>query len=188
MNTLTIALKKVPSWAKNALFVVGASLLIGLSAHLSVPLPFTPVSIVIQNGVILLLAVFLGSRRAPASVALFLAQGMMGFPVFANGAAGIHYLLGPKGGYYFGYFIAAFLVGWIVERGREKTLLKAFIAMGVGALTIFLFGAAWLATFIGIEKAILLGVLPFLIGDFCKLVVSLKVLQWFRWDSNLSNG
>lgn len=182
MTTVAVTLHNLPVWVKNVLLVLGASILMGLFAHISIPLPFTPVPIVAQNGVILLLAVLLGSRRAPLAVALFLAQGIAGLPVFANGFSGWARLVGPSGGYLVGYFFAAWLVGWVIERSGARTLRSGALAMLLGHAVIYVAGFAWLSTFVGMGKAIELGVIPFLLGDFLKFFISLKLLQWIRWD------
>ncbi len=172
------------SFARNAVVVLLSSLLIGLLGQIAIPLPFTPVPIVTQLQAILLLSVLIGSRRAASAVLLFLVQGAMGLPVFANGAAGIAKLVGPTGGYLIGYLFAAFLVGWIMEKWREKSLAKAGLAMISGNLLVYVLGAGYLATFIGFQKAILLGVAPFLIGDAFKIGLCLKILQWMKWGKS----
>ncbi len=185
MNTLALELKKIPTWAKDACLVVGSSLLIALFAHVSIPLPFTPVPLATQGGLILLLSVLLGSRRAAAAVVLFLAQGASGLPVFANGAAGFGLLIGPRGGYLVGYLVAAYAVGKIVELFGKRTLVKAFIAMLAGNALLFLFGTAWLSGFVGgVERALLLGVVPFILGDLFKIALGLKILQWIGWTKS----
>lgn len=173
---------EIPLWAKNTLLVVGSSLLLGLLAHFTIPLPFTPVPIVLQSSFVLLLGVLLGSKRAPAAVALFLAQGAFGLPVFAAGAAGLARFAGPTGGYLIGYLIAAYVVGRIVEASKERTIVNAFLAMLAGNAIQFIAGALWLSTFVGMSQAILLGVVPFVIGDLVKMALGLKVLQWCKWE------
>ncbi len=172
--------KDAASFASLSACILG-SILIGLFAQVSIPLPFTPIPIATQSAVVLLLGVLLG-RKAVFSVAGFLAQGLLGFPVFAGGMAGFALLAGPRGGYLAGYLAAAYVVGWIIERSSEKTLLRAFYAMAAGTLVIYLCGALRLASFIGLQKALLLGVAPFLIGDLCKIFVGLKLLKAFRWS------
>lgn len=159
----TLALPKIQ--VNDALVVFFASLLIALFGSVSIPLWFTPIPIATQNMVIFMLAATLGGRRAFAAVSLFLMQGAMGLPVFANGAAGLGILMGPRGGYLIGYAAATFLVGYLIEKKWHP--LAAF---GAGALTIFAFGAAYLSSFVGLEKAFTLGVAPFLFGDFLKVL------------------
>ncbi len=177
-KTFAIETSKPADLARDAAIVILASLVIGLFAKVSIPLPFTPVPIGTQNSVILLMAAFLGARRAAAATFAFLAQGAAGFPVFAGGVGGIVKFFGPTGGYLIGYLAAAFLVGYIIEKCKEKTVSKTFFALAAGHAAIYLFGAAYLATFIGFSKALLLGVAPFVVGDLLKIVASLKILNW----------
>jgi biotin transport system substrate-specific component len=181
-RTLALELQKMPTWAKNILIVSGASIVLGLFAHVAIPLPFTPVPIVTQDSVILLMAVLLGPKRAAASVAAFLAQGALGLPVFANGAGGLAVFMGPRGGYLIGYLAAAFVVAKLVEVLKKKTILNAFYALLAGQFILFALGAAWLSTYVGFTQAIVLGIVPFLIGDAIKTVAILKILQWIGWD------
>lgn len=181
-KNLALELQKLPAWAKNILIVAGASILLGLFAHLAIPLPFTPVPIATQSAVVLLMGVLLGQKRSVAAVAAFLAQAAIGFPVLATGASGVAVLVGPTAGYLFGYLAAAFIVATIIDLSKERSLKSACFAMIVGSIVIFACGAAWLATFVGIKQAIVLGVLPFLIGDALKVAVLLKLLQWLGWN------
>lgn len=163
------------------LAILGGSVLISLFAQISIPLPFTPVPITTQSLMVILLGVLLG-RKAVYSVMAYLMQGAFGLPVFAGGLSGAAYLLGPTGGYLISYLLATYVIGAMLER-KERTSLNVFYAMGVGSLIIYLLGAARLACFVGIEKSLLLGVLPFLPGDLLKIFVGiriLKVLRWFR--------
>ena len=166
---------------RNAAIVILASIVIGFSGQLVIPLPFTPVPIATRNSLILLMAVLLGSRRGSLATFSFLAQAAVGLPVFAGIVGGWHMFLGPTGGYLVGYLVAAFITGFIVEKCKERTLMNAFIALTIGNLIIYLFGAAFLATFVGFKQALLLGVAPFLIGDALKILASLKILEWLRW-------
>ena len=180
-KVLAVELQKMPNWAKNVLIISGASILLGLLAHVSIPLPFTPVPITLQGSVILLMSVLLGPKRAVATVAAFLAQGAMGFPVFANGAGGLSYFLGSTGGYLLGYLPASFVAAYLVERFETRSIRNALVALVAGNIVLFACGAAWLSTFLGLEKAILLGVVPFLLGDAIKIGLGLKILQWLGW-------
>jgi len=177
-NILTLETDKTHSWLRSAGLVILSSFLIGLFAKVAIPLPFTPVPIATQGYVILILSALLGSKRAAATVLLFLFQGGAGLPVFAGGVGGMVKLFGPTGGYLFGYLIGAFLVGALVERMQNRTPMKLFWVLGAGNAMFFLFGVPYLAAFIGFKKAILLGLAPFVIGDLIKLVASVKILQW----------
>ncbi len=177
IRSIALQYEQAPTWAKNVVLVVGASLVLGLFANVAIPLPFTPVPVVTQNSMVLLLAVLLGSKRAVAAVTLFLAQAAMGLPVCAGGTGGIAKFAGPTAGYLLGYLVAAFVVGKLMET-RKRSAFNVFWTMGIGNALMFLFGAAWLSSFIGPQKAIALGVTPFILGDLIKLLLSQNILQW----------
>jgi len=168
------------SFLRDAAIAIFASLLIGFFAKLTIPLPFTPVPIATQNSMILLLGALLGARRGASAVFAFLAQGAMGFPVFAGGVGGFAIFIGPRGGYLIGYLAAAFVVGYLIEKFKEKNISMTFFAFAAGNLVIYLFGAAYLSTFVGFQKALLLGVAPFILGDFFKIFVCMKILNWIE--------
>lgn len=180
---LTTDIANDRSWLKEGAVILGASVIIALFAPVSIPLPFTPVPLATQAHVILLLSCILGAKRASLAVLTFLFQGVIGFPVFAGGAAGILAFAGPRGGYLLGYLVAAFFTGLMMERSSNRTPFKAIAAMGLGNLIIYFFGLPWLSRFVGWENAFLLGMLPFILGDALKLVVatkSLKALRFFK--------
>ena len=112
------------SFVNNLLIVLLTSCLLVLSAWVSLPLGFTPVPISFTAQLVLLFAAFLGKRGAYATW-IYLAQGAMGLPVFANGGCGIAYLLGPTGGYLIGFALAAYVVAVFSEK-VEKTPSKIF--------------------------------------------------------------
>lgn len=170
-------------FATDVALVLGWSLLIGLCAKISVPLPFTPIPIQTQSILVFLGAALFGSKRATLATIAFVAQGAAGLPVFAGGAAGLAVLMGPRGGYLIGYIVAAFLIGSILE--RRRSLKEAALAMCMGNAALFLCGATYLATFIGWQKAFLLGVVPFILGDLLKIGVILKLLQWGNNDRRI---
>jgi biotin transport system substrate-specific component len=172
---------ETPNWIKHSLLILGASLLIGLCGKIVIPLPFTPVPIAIRGTLILALSLYLGSKRAPAAVAAFLIQGLCGLPVFLHGTAGLAAFTSPVAGYLFGYLIAAYVTPKIVE-STGRTIFNAFLAMLIGNLIILSFGSAWLATTMGLGKAFFLGFVPFILGDLIKVALSLKILQWTKWE------
>jgi len=117
LKTLTLAASRSQTRAESAALVVGFSILMGLLARVSVPLPFTPVPVTGQTLGVLLAGAVLGGPRAAAAMMLYLAQGLAGLPVFSTaGPGGPAQLLGPTGGYLLSYPLAAFLVGYLAER------------------------------------------------------------------------
>ncbi len=161
-----------------ALVLLG-SLAISLFGHISIPLWFTPVPLATQNGAVLLVALLLGSRRGAAATFAFLSLGAMGLPVLSQGLGGFALFLGPTGGYLIGYLIAAYVTGLIAE--KKKGFLYAALALAAGNGIIYLLGASYLATFVGLDRAFALGIAPFLIGDAAKFVISLKIAKWAGW-------
>lgn len=180
-STISLATPEERSWLTNSAIVLGASVIIALFSPFVVYLPFSPVPIATQPQVVLLLAALLGSKRGVMAVLAFIFQGAIGLPVFAGGASGVLALAGPTGGYLLGYVAAAYVTGCLVERSAVRTVSRTFLVMGLGNLTIFAFGVAWLSRFIGWHGAFLYGMLPFLIGDLFKLILATKTLKSFRF-------
>lgn len=163
----------LPSW----LLVPAASLVIAACAQVAIPLPFTPVPLTGQTFAVLLTGMALGSRRGALAVALYVLEGALGLPFFAAGAAGLAKLIGPTGGYLCAFPLAAFVAGLLAERGWDRKPLTTVLGMLASSLTIFLFGALWLAHFVGgITPAVVQGVLPFLPGDVLKSLLAAGLL------------
>ncbi len=160
--------------------VVVFSAFIALSAQLAIRLPFSPVPITGQTLAVLLTGVLLGSKKGAASVLLYIMEGAAGLPVFASSASGIIYLIGPTGGYIAGFLIAAYTAGYFAEMGWDRKNFKIFAALLVSSAIILICGVLWLSLFIGFEKAVQVGLIPFLIGDVIKiaLTASLLPLGW----------
>lgn len=167
-----------PSVTTNAVMkaalVVFGSVLLAASAQFKIPL--YPVPITGQTLVVLLIGMTYGSRLGGITIAAYLLEGALGLPVFAGGAAGVAVLMGPTGGYLFGFFLAGMAMGYLAELGMGRTAASTVAAMVIGNCLIYLCGALWLANFIGFSKAIAAGVLPFLYGDALKLVVAAALM------------
>jgi biotin transport system substrate-specific component len=154
------------------------SALLALSAKIQVPLP--PVPMTMQTLVVLLIGATYGWRLGGATVALYLAEGMLGLPVFANtppAVASPAYLLGPTGGYLVGYLAAAVAMGALAERGWDRSLWRVVVMMSVGHVVIFAFGLAWLAHLVGPAKAWAVGVAPFVIGTVLKTALAAALMK-----------
>lgn len=152
--------------------VLGTAL---LAVSAKVKVPFYPVPMTLQPMVVLLLGAAYGWRLGAATLALYLLEGAMGLPVFAGTpekGIGIAYMAGPTGGYLLGFWLAAGVTGWLAEKGWDRSALKLGAAMVLGMAVLYACGVAWLAGFIGAEKAVAFGMTPFLLGDAVKIAVA----------------
>jgi biotin transport system substrate-specific component len=161
---------------RDACLVVGGSLLLALCAQIFIPLWFTPVPITGQTLGVLLIGAALGSRRGALAIILYLIEGGSGLPFFAGGGSGWAAFSGPTGGYLIGFVAAAYVVGWLAERGWDRKFWTAAAAMLAAEFVIYLFGVPWLAYFVGPGDALPLGMFPFIPGDIVKLVIAALVL------------
>lgn len=164
----------------DALLVVAGSLFVAALAQVSLPLPFTPVPITGQSFAVLLVGAVLGARRGATSLALYLLEGSLGLPVFANGTSGWARLLGPTGGYLIGFVAAAWIVGYLTERGLSRHWYMLLLTFLAGEAAIYLLGVPWLALFIGADRALIGGLYPFLPGDALKALLAAIVLPSVR--------
>ncbi len=160
------------------LLALAGTALLALSAKIQVP--FWPVPMTMQSFVVLVLGMAYGWRLAGATLLLYLAEGAFGLPVFASGA-GLAYLAGPTGGYLLGFLLAAVLLGWLAERGWDRSVLWTLVAMVIGNIVIFAPGVAWLSVLMGdLAKAIGAGLTPFLAASLFKTGLAAAVLP-FAW-------
>jgi biotin transport system substrate-specific component len=168
--------------------VVFLAALTAAAAQISFPLPFTQVPFTFQPMVVLIGGLALGSRLGFASQVLYLMAGLAGLPVFAVSPTlppGALRLLGPTGGYLMAYPLAAFVTGYLAERGFDRKYLTSFAAMLAGLAIIFASGALWLAFFArtatgsaatGWTAALAAGVYPFVVADLIKLAAAAGIV------------
>lgn len=154
------------------LAVIG-TVLLTVSAKIQVP--FWPVPMTMQTFVVLVLGMAYGWRLAGATVLLYLAEGAVGLPVFAKGG-GLAYFAGPTAGYLFGFLVAAVAVGWLAERGWDRSVWRALGAMLIGTAIVFFFGIVWLSALIGLREAIAAGLVPFLTSEAFKIALATAVV------------
>ncbi|MBK3663604.1 biotin transporter BioY [Bradyrhizobium diazoefficiens] len=140
--------------------------LMALSAKVNLPLPYVPMTL--QSLVVLMIGAAYGWRLGSATMIAYLAEGAMGLPVFAGPVGGLAPLVGPTAGYLFGFVAAAFVTGWLAERGWDRSVGLLFVAMAVGHVVIFVGGFGWLAFGLGTAKAWQVGVAPFIAASLIK--------------------
>jgi biotin transport system substrate-specific component len=163
------------SWLLDAVLVVLFSAFVALTAQVEIPL--WPVPLTLQTLGVLFTGAVLGSRRGTLALLLYLTEGTLGLPVFAGGASGVGYMLGPTGGYLVGFVVAAGVVGWLAQRGWDRRLVWAAVAMVIGNVIIYVCGVAWLAVFLGdLWGALVKGMLLFVVGDLIKIAVAALTL------------
>lgn len=155
--------------------VVLGSVLLAVSAKVQVP--FWPVPMTMQTLVVLMIGMAYGSRLGMATVALYLAEGFVGLPVFAGAGAGPAYFMGPTAGYLAGFVLSAGVLGLLAERGWDRSLPRTLVAMTVGHLVIFVPGVLWLSTLFGMEKAIAVGFVPFIAATVLKTLLGTALVK-----------
>jgi biotin transport system substrate-specific component len=171
-------------WARDAVMVVAASLFVALCAHVTLPLPFTPVPLTLGNFAVLLVGLMLGSRRGFAALALYLAEGAMGMPVFSpTGLGGVAQLHGPTGGYLIAYPLVAGLAGWIMERG-PRSFARAATAGVLAEILLFTSGVLWLAIlYHSFNQAVRFGLYWFVFAEVIKVMSAAAMARgWQRMD------
>jgi biotin transport system substrate-specific component len=161
--------------------LVGATLFVALCARITIPLPFTPVPLTVQNFAVLLVGLMLGSRSGFAALALYLVEGAVGMPVFSpTGPGGIAQLLGPTGGFLLAYPLVAWLVGYVMERGR-KSFIRAAVAGFLGEIVLFMGGLTWLAILThSVMQAFRWGLYWFIFAEIIKVMLAAGIAA--RWS------
>ena len=177
----TVSARAELSRAFDGAAVLFVTVLTIAAAQVSIPLPFTPVPFTLQPMIVLLGGAALGSRLGMASQILYLAIGLAGLPVFAASPLpqGFGRLLGPTGGYLMSYPLAAFVTGYLAERGFDRRYATSVLAMAAGLAIIFTCGVAWMAfgtPHVGLSAAIATGLVPFIPADLLKIVAAATVL------------
>jgi biotin transport system substrate-specific component len=171
---------RVVEAARQVAIVVGASLFVAVCAHITIPLPYTPVPLTVQNFAVLLVGIALGSRRGFAALALYLAEGAAGLPVFSPlGPGGIAQIIGFTGGFLMAYPFVAFVAGFIFERGT-KTFARAASAALLGEILLFAGGIGWLYFWThSLARAAYLGLYWFVAAEVIKVLFAAAIAV--RW-------
>lgn len=174
-NTMTLvgALWPVSSgqaeWTRRIVLVIGGTAILALSAQIKIPLGAVPFTM--QTFVVLVMGMVYGRRLATATLLLYLGEGAVGLPVFANGG-GITYFMGPTAGFLLAFLVATALLGTLAERGWGQTFVSTIAVMLVGTAVIFAGGLAWLSYLIGFQKAVAVGFTPFIFSESAKIILA----------------
>lgn len=175
--TRTIANVVIPRSAVTAVaLMVGFALLTAFAAQIRIPIPGTPVPITAQTFAVLLAGAALGSRLGAGSQLIYWAMGAFGLPVYANASGGWDVAIGATGGYLVGFVVAAWAVGYLAERGKDRRVVTAIPAFLAGNTIIYLIGVPWLLITVpaidSLSSALAAGFAPFVIGDIVKIVAA----------------
>lgn len=165
---------------RNVILVVLGTALLALSAKVNLPLPYVPMTL--QTLVVLMIGAAYGWRLGSATLVAYLAEGAVGLPVFAGPVGGLAPLVGPTAGYLFGFVAAALVTGWLSERGWDRSVFRLFVAMAFGHVIILAAGFGWLAfgMKLGVEKAWLVGVAPFVVASLIKNALGAAMVPAIR--------
>jgi biotin transport system substrate-specific component len=182
-NTLAKTLLPIDNAiVRNLILTIVGSLALWVSAKISIP--FWPVPLTMQTLVVLVIGMAFGARLGAATVLLYLAEGAVGLPVFSGTpekGLGLAYMMSTTGGYLVGFVLAAGAVGFLAERGWDRSPLKTALAMVLGNVLIYVTGLLWLGTIVGWDKPVLAwGLTPFLAGDAIKIAAA-AVLMPLVW-------
>lgn len=170
----TVAVDVRREWAKQVVIVITASLFVAVCARVTVPLPFTPVPLTLQNFAVIAVGLMLGSRRGFAALALYLIEGASGMPVFSPSltGGGVAQLLGPTGGFLMAYPVVAFVAGWIYEKS-SRSFAWAALSSVAAEVVLFAGGLSWLAVLThSISLAIRYGLYWFVFAEVVKVLMA----------------
>ncbi|ATW28811.1 biotin transporter BioY [Candidatus Formimonas warabiya] len=142
-------------------------------SQIAVPLPFSPVPVTLQTFAVVFTGIVLGSRKGTGALIVYTLMGLFGLPVFSQAKSGLSVLVGPTGGYLFGFIIAAFLIGKIVERSAQVTYFRALVALVIGVTVIYAAGVIQLKFVMNVTfpEAFAMGAAPYLPLEVVKVLV-----------------
>ena len=164
-----------------AVGVVAFALATAFGAQVAVLLPWTPVPVTLQPLLVILSGIVLGPRLGALSMAAYVGVGAMGAPVFANGGAGLPWLLGPTGGYLLAAPAAAFVAGFVA--GHEQRAARTLTGLTLGVVTMYVGGVSQLLAITGqsFGAVLAMGVVPFVVGDVSKILLAFFVTRSTKW-------
>jgi biotin transport system substrate-specific component len=157
--------------------MVGACLLF-LCAQISVPLE--PVPVTLQTVAVLIIGLTFNKAEALKSIWLYLAMGALGLPVFANFMGGFSILVGPRGGFLFGFMASIWVMCSLRERLTNVDTQKLLLIGLVGSAVVYTLGVPWLSMFIGWKAAVAAGFMPFILPGLVKSVIVAAAIGYLK--------
>jgi biotin transport system substrate-specific component len=166
----------------NIISIAFALFFLVIAGQIYLPLPFTPVPIVLSNSVAIMFGIYMPKYQGLWSLLIYLSLAALGFPVLAKGGTT---LMDPTLGYLLGYLVSAFLLSWIRQKDlKPKNIWQDYLYMSFGNVIVYLCGAGYLGYLFGYDRSLAMGVLPFIIGDFLikpsLLCGGFRLLKWAR--------
>ena len=171
-NTSILSQYSSSNVAKAGFFLLGIVL---LSVSSKVSIPFYPVPMTLQTFVVYFIAASMGMVGFFSTLAYVL-LGLAGLPIFAAGG-GIGYVISPTFGYLYGMIIASFIITYLSRNSFNKSLVKLSISICLGGLVTFICGITHLSGFIGFEKAINVGLYPFIYSELLKIILAILIVN-----------
>ncbi|PJD95145.1 MAG: BioY family transporter [Parachlamydia sp.] len=171
MQTLALPLK-TETKVFDLIQILCCSFLIALSAQIAIPLPFTPIPLTLQTFAVLLIGIKLGPIKGALAVIAYLFEVGLGLPFLPTALANPAVLWGIKAGYYLGFVMQAFLVGFIASQNVKNSTL--FLGGIIACILELSLGTAWLAGFSGWHNAFMMGFLPFIPGEILKVYTAVR--------------
>ncbi len=188
LSTITLVDTWRPAARNHALLydgiiVIAASLLMAILAQIRIPVAISPVPITGQTLGVILLGTLLGRIRGALAMLAYLLEGIAGLPVFAGGAAGLAYFIGPTGGFLIGFVAGAFVCGYLAEKGWNAFFLTSVAAMILGLAAVYYFGLSWMLLYVDSGRLFKIALIPFIPGEMIKIIAAslLLPLAWRVW-------
>lgn len=163
------------------------AVLVGLTAQIRLPIPWSPLPITGQTFAVLLIGIFLGSWWGGISIAFYIGMGVAGIPWFTGWSGGIGHLAGPTGGYLIGFIIVTWFIGSIAEKYRGSINFPKMLGVMLFAnfVLIYLPGLfqlnLWLNlvsnSAINLTQTLSVGLYPFIAGDIVKVIAAALIAQ-----------